>query len=333
MPTLSADRVSVLPLSADTALSLEDILSLMKSQEPELSSFTGGWASTDNRGSMLRIAGVNPPKSAPRIIPKSGNLPKMILSRFYFWDTATAHEKKLPHYSDLNSRRLNALDLVLTKPSAGKLGILISTRTRAYLGKRDGAIKSLETIIQKREADFKVCRGESFLNLKDEEVFLWLTVQLRDNPQLSSSIRLDLIDGLFSRDVAQRSTDMKSSVDFDRPGFLTSVAEQDTLGPIDISFVEQNAHYNDSYRIKLHFDGGFEMKKSDLHLNDQLNRTNLMEDTSIDLAFSLIPQINQLYINDASDWATKRQLVIEEAMEILQERYKLLQARLAVSVP
>ncbi|WP_285241507.1 hypothetical protein [Pseudarthrobacter sp. MEB009] len=326
MPTMSQDSVRVLPMHSRSAMTLAEIRDAMSGMQPSLDGFKGGWASTDNYESNLRQVGVAPPRSKPVIEPATDVLPEMLKARFYFWDPSPSGFKDQNEVDPLLTRKLNAVDVIVTEPSTGRIGLLFSTRTRSYLNQRFGAIASLNRILQSADPTIRIEKGESHLRLSDEEIFLWLAVQHRDQPQLAEDLVLDMISGVSSRDGASRTADLRCGVDFERSNFLTAVAEVDTLGPIDISFVHYVGDDNHSYEVKLHVDGGFEIRKNGLHFPDQLNRADVMLETSLFLAYSLIPRFNRLYVEDATNWKGRRIEVIRDAMTALEERYKALKS-------
>lgn len=325
MPTMSQDSVKVLPMHSRSAMSLEDIRAAMIENPPRLAGHTGGWASINNHQSNLRLAGVAPPESEPVVTPATNMLPRMLMARFYYWDPAPAG---LADQDPLTTRRLNAIDVMITEPASSRIGLLFSTRTAAYLGKKDGVIASLNCILQSKDSTIKIDRTQSHLQLADEEIFLWLAVQHRDQPQLAPDIRLDQIAGISSRDSASRTADLRFGVDFERSNFLTAVAEKETLGPIDICFAHHVGNENHSYEVRLHIDGGFEISKSRLHFPDALDRPDLMLETSLFLAYSMIPRFNTLYESDSTNWSTQRVAVIQSAMTALEQRYRSLRAML-----
>lgn len=326
MPTMSQDTVKVLPLHSRSAMSLEEMRDEMEKASPKLEGFRGGWASTSNHESNLRRPGVSPPASVPQIVEATATLPRMLMARFYYWDAAPSGLRNQPDHDPLATRLLNAIDVMVTEPAPGRFGFLFSTRTPAYLGKTDGVIASLNEILQTKDATIKIDRRQSHLQLADDEIFLWLAVQHRDKPQLAPDIKLDQIAGISSRDNASRTADLRYGVDFERSNFLTAVAEKDTLGPIDICFVHHVDEDNHSYEVRLHVDGGFEIRKNSLHLPDMLDRPDLMLETSLLLAYSLIPRFNKLYSDDSAQWANQRVEVIQSAMAALEERYRSLKA-------
>lgn len=326
MPTMSQESVKVLPMTSRSAMTLEEIRDAMVEDPPSLEGFHGGWASISNLESNLRVAGVAPPRSEPEIIEETPIHPRILMARFYYWDPVPSG---LKDPDPLATRRLNAIDVMITEVDAGRIGLLFSTRTTQYLGRRGGAIASLNEILQSKDTTIKIDRGQSHLQLADEEIFLWLAVQQRDKPQLAPDIRLDQIAGISSRDSARRTADLKFGVDFERSNFLTAVAEKDTLGPIDIKFVHHLDGQNHSYEVRLHIDGGFEINKSKLHFPDALDRPDLMLETSLFLAYSMIPRFSELYKADESTWSTQRVDVIESAMRALEDRYRSLRELLS----
>lgn len=328
MPTMSQDSVKVLPMHSRSAMTLDEIRDEMTKTRPSLQGFTGGWASISNHESNLRRAGVEPPVSDPVVVEATEILPRMLMARFYYWDPEPSGLRDQQDHDPLATRRLNAIDAMITEPAPGRIGILVSTRTPAYLGRGDGIVASLNKILQTKDATIKIDRRQSHLRLADDEIFLWLAVQQRDNAQLAPDITLDQIAGISSKDTASRTADLRFGVDFERANFLTAVAEKDTLGPIDICFVNHVGEDNHSYEVRLHIDGGFEVRRNSLHFPDELDRPELMLETSLFLAFSLIPRFNDMYVADSVNWATQRVDVIESAMAALEERYKSLRGAL-----
>lgn len=324
MPTFSQESVRALPMETRTAMSLEEMRDEMVRRPPRLDGFQSGWASTENRGSNLRQAGVEPPLSTPQVEEATDKRPRMLKARFYYWDAVPSGLRSQPDHDPLASRLLNAIDVIVTQPNSTTFGLLFSTRTRAYLGGPDGAIASLNRILQTKDGTIKIDRAHSHLGLYDEEIFLWLAVQHRDNPQISGDLRVDEISGISSRDVTSRTADLRYGVDFDRSNFLTAVAEKDTLGPIDVCFSHSIGHENHSYEVRVHVDGGFEFRKNGLYFPDELNRENLMLEASLDLAYYFLPRINKIYVSDLPQWNAQRATVIRDAMTALEERYRSL---------
>lgn len=332
MPTMSQDTVKTLPMCSRSTMSLEEIREEMLQIKPDLEEFAGGWASINNEQSCLGLAGVTPPESAPVIRPETDLLPQMLMARFYYWEPLQTGLNDRPELDPHSFRRLTAIDVMITKPSEDLVGLLFSTRNRQSLSRRKGILTSLTAILQRKDHSVKIDRMESFLKLKDEEIFLWLTVQNRDAPQLTSNISLDKIQGISSCDISRRTAELKAGVDFERANFLTAVAEKDTLGPMDLCLVERLEEENYSYEMVLHIDGGFEIRKRNLHFPDSLDRPELMLETSLYLAYRLIPDINHLYSVSAPAWSQVRDSVIQEAMETLENRYKSLQGLLQKSI-
>ena len=328
MPTLSQDSVKVLPMRSRSAMTLEEIRDEMFRRPPTLQGLQGGWASTNNCQSNLGLVGVAPPQSSPVIAAAAGALPKMLKARFYYWASPAAGMTFQPGFDADASRRLTAIDVMITQIDDENIGILFSTRTRLYLNKRAGVIASLNSILQTRDATIKIDRARSHLELLDADIFLWLTVQRRDKPQVHDDVHLDDVSGISGRDASSRTAELKAGVDFERPNFLTSVAEIDTLGPIDICFVHHVGDQNHSYEVRVHVDGGFEIRRNGVHLPAIVDSGDLMVEASLLLAYSLIPLLNAIYIADADNWSSRRIEVIQSAMQVLEERYSTLRMAL-----
>lgn len=294
---------------------------------PKFDDLSGGWASMDNYQSNLGQIGVAPPSSEPVIEAATDDLPEMLKARFFYWGPPPAGIKDREDYDPHATRRLAAIDVIITAVDSNHIGILMSTRSRQALNQRGGVVASLQGVLQRGDRSIKIDRHKSHLELRDTDIFLWLTVQRRDNPQIAPDLRLDTVSGISGRDASSRTADLRAGVDFDRPNFLTAVAEADTLGPIDLSFVHYIGQDTRSFRAKVFVDGGFEIRKSELHFPTIIDGEDLMVEATLILAYSLIPRINALYVADV-DWVDRRMEVIESAMDDLAQRYQNAKAAL-----
>lgn len=299
----------------------------MIEQPPKVADLEGGWASMENHQSNLGAPGGAPPISEPIIRAADGELPEMLMARFYYWAAPPPGIRDHPDYDANATRRLAAIDAIITEVDSNHIGILLSSRSRQLLNQRGGAVASLQGILQKSDNSIKIDRHKSHLALRDTDIFLWLTVQRRDRPQIAPELRLDTVSGISGRDASSRTADLRAGVDFDRPNFLTAVAEADTLGPIDLSFVHHLDQENRSFQARVFVDGGFQIRKSELHFPSIVDGEDLMLEAALVLAYHLIPRINTLYMADLG-WADRRMEVIEHAMEDLSQRY--LNARAAL---
>jgi len=318
---MSQDGVKVLPMRSRSAMTLEEVQAAMADRAPSFDALRGGWASMDNLASNLGVIGGVPPQSAPVLEEATSELPRMLKTRFYYWDAPPPGMLKLPDYNPHATRRLAAIDMTATEIGDGQLGLLFSTRTRQTLNHRDGIVASLEKILQSQDATIRVDRTTSPMELQDTDIFLWLTVQVRDNPQIAPDLRLDHVSGISGRDASSRTADLRAGVDFTRANFLTAVAEADTLGPIDIAFIQDVEGERRSIQVKLHLDGGFEIRKNEIYFPTVLDGEDLVHSATLSLAYQIVPRLNELYIADAEKWAERRVEVIESAMVDLQERY------------
>jgi hypothetical protein len=231
-------------------------------------------------------------------------------------------------YDPIASRRLGAIDVIITKPSSDRVGALFTTRSTQILNRRDGAVAALESILRAADASARIDKASSHLALEDNGIFLWLVVQQRDQPQLTTDLRLSSVQGISGQDIARRTADLRSGVDFTRPNFLTAVAEADTLGPIEVSFAQSLNTELRSFLVRIFLDGGFEINRKETHIPAIVDAGELMATATQTLAYSLIPRINQLYRADSANWAVRKIEVIEGAMNALEDRYRELRAAL-----
>jgi hypothetical protein len=322
MPTLTQESVGVLPMLSRTASTLTEIRDAMITTPPNHQALTGGWASMKNKASNLGIPGGNPPASDPVIVPAAGSIPETLRARFYFWAPPPTGAAEMPGYDPHTFRRLQALDVLIHAVDDDHIGIVVSSRSRTILGRRDGAIAALQKILRAKDATIRIDRNASPLALADADIFLWLTVQRRDQPQLDPDLHLDLVSGMRSVDTASRTADLRVDVGFDRPNFLTAVAELDQLGPIEISFVETVGTERQSFVVEVFLDGGFTIRRNNLHFTAVVDAEQMMLDAALGLTYGLIPRINRLYKANKQHWDVRRREVILDAMQELEDRYK-----------
>lgn len=321
MPVLSNESVKVTPVTSRSTLTLEEIRDKMAQRPPLLAGFEGGWASTDNAQSNMGSVNVAPPASEPELLEERGGQPRMIRARYYYWTrVSTAVNQSVQGAPEL--RTLHGLDVLITEAGAGQISILVSTRDKTLLRRRDGAARAVEEILRTGDDTIRIDFSSSALKLKDTDIFLWLAVKKTEEPQIDTQIKLDLLTGISGTDASRRTADLRATVDFSRPNFLTAVAEADTLGPIEISFVRHNSDGRSSFQLRLHADGGFEINKRGISYPDFLSNDLLTITASYELAYELIPRINKLYDEDDT-WEAKRIEVILAAMRSLRERYNL----------
>lgn len=333
MPVLSNDIVNVTPVVCRTDMTLAEIRDALAARPPVLDGYHGGWASTNNDKSNMTVVNGVPPRSEPELLGADGSYPEMIRARYYYWTPVSTAVTSIAA-TDTEYRVLHGLDVLISSADAGRVSILVSTRNTQLLRRRDGAVRALEQLFRADDdtirADFKA----SWFALEDADIFLWLAVKTAEDKQLDVEIKLDLLTGTSSTEASGRTADLRAGVDFDRPNFLTAVAEADTLGPIELSFVRVNAEGRSSFKLRLHADGGFEIHKSGVSYPHFAGNEDMMLRASYELAFVLIPRINALYKADKS-WPAKRTQVISAAMRELSERYtrnlKLLEERLAAT--
>ncbi|MDM7890687.1 hypothetical protein [Curtobacterium caseinilyticum] len=328
MPTISASSVKVQPVMSSSKMSLSEIRQEMMVRRPDLSAHAGGWASNDDAQSNIGLPNVAPPVSDPEIVQSNGVVPETLRARFYYWKPAPAGlQQQQSNLSQHLVRRLDAIDVILHKPDADHVSILVTSRSAVLTHRKDGAVVSLQKIFQTKDSAVKVDWRSSAFELSSADVFLWLAVRVRDNAQIAPELRLDSVLGISGTDSFDRVADLRSGVDFTRPNFLTAVAESDTLGPIELSFVHTYGSEQRTYSLKLWLDGGFSIYDSGLHFGAVLDLRDKMILATTELAFRLIPRMNELF-KQYQAWPQKKFDVIEAAMEELEDRYKGLRAAL-----
>ncbi|GAA5037563.1 hypothetical protein ACFQRL_14285 [Microbacterium fluvii] len=335
MPVLSNDAVKVTPVTCRTDMTLKEIRDALASRPPKRADYVGGWASTNNNASNMGLVNATPPASEPELVP-DGDYPEMIRARYYYWTAMPSAVSTIATTANDDFRVLHGMDVVITQAGSGRVSILVSSRSSVLIRRRDGAIRSLERLFRERDDTIRADFSTSALALDSDDIFLWLAHKVSTQPQIDHQIRLDVLTGISNTDSAQRTADLRLGVDFERPNFLTAVAELDTLGPIELSFRNETAAGKSTFKLKLHLDGGFEIHKSGISYPYFSSSEELMLDASYELAFDLIPRINRIYGDDTA-WPERRTQVIMDAMDALQTRYAKqlgdLRARLEAPTP
>ncbi|WP_299299032.1 hypothetical protein [uncultured Brachybacterium sp.] len=296
----------------------------MTSVKPNFETRAGGWASLSEENVQLGSYGAKPPESAPEIRDAKPPLPELLIARFYFWDKVSEALSEIVGDPD-STYRLNAIDVALSKTSDTSLSILLSTRTPAFLNKKGGVLESLAKIIDpdaKRWRDV-ISMDSDHHRFSDADIFLWLASRSIAGGKLDPQITLTHISGISGTDSAARTAELRSGIDFDRSNFLTSVAEGDTLGPVDLNMTISRAHGNEHYTAVIFLDGGFKIKRSETYIPGILDGGELMLAANVSMAHDILRRIEHAYIADGPHWKTEREAVIETAIKDLRDRYEL----------
>lgn len=328
MPTFTSGRVSALPMQIETKVTLGELRSELAEMKPNLSLLRGGWASISDTGSNLNTFGIEPPESEPELVAASED-PEHLMARYYFWEKSSPREKALPEADYHVWYQLKAVDAMITQVRNGALLVVFSTRTRDRLApprpKREtntikdvGALVSLEQAIRTLDPFFVTSSSSSALTLGTPDFFLWLMRCWHEDKD-QNDISLTSAVGLKGEDQVQRGTVLQQAVDFERVGFLTSVAEGDVLGPVSISF--RDAGREATLDIEIWIDGGFVLHRDGCHYPTIHDEAELRIRAVRDLVFRYVPSLRDSYEQDEVWTNTRRATFITEATHELSERY------------
>jgi hypothetical protein len=288
MPVLSASTVQVLPVSTRTATSLEDLQAALAAKPPRLEGHVPGWASSDDHESNLGGFNVAPPRTDPLLLPASDMMPATLQARYYFWGSPPTAVRNMIGVEAERMRRLEAVDLLISEAGHERFSILLSSRNRQLVNSLDGPLKSLQQVLQESDASIRIDPRHSLVALDSADIFLWLAARSEGNPQLDPNTRLDEVLAISGTDSAYRPSELRAGVDFERPNFLTAVAESDTLGPISIAVIDDKGGRRSSFSFDLHLDGGFQLRKNDVYFPDEMPVEVMMVRASHHLAFDLM---------------------------------------------
>jgi hypothetical protein len=149
---------------------------------------------------------------------------------------------------------------------------------------------------------------------------LWLLVRLRDNASLGTHISLARIDSISGQDAGRRLTQLTQGVDFDRPSFLTAVADVDRLGPARLKIIDSELRAR--WVFDLWVDGSFKLVNGMVRYRSGPSEDHKRWLSVHDLAYRVIPLLKQSYRSDQA-WAdTGRSAEVERAVRALTDRYQ-----------
>ncbi|WP_146086907.1 MULTISPECIES: hypothetical protein [unclassified Rathayibacter] len=318
MPTFTSKRLNVLPASAIARTDLATLLRAMSAQPPSHSSLRGGWASTVDLQSNLGVLNAAPPPSVPEIVPATAQYPERLLARYYYFvENAKAREAR-PTASAQEISVLQAIDVLISAEGPNKFLVLFSSRTMAELAPK--IFKSLRQLFLEADEDALLTTRTSSLDFDQPDLFLWLARRARDNPSLDGDTELRMIEAMSGQDHSSRLTVISNGVDFDRPAFLTAVAEVEQLGPAKIAMVD--TRLDARLHLELWPNGSFSVITSKTHYRNIVDSRTERLQSVFDLAYTIIPKVVSIYRGDEEWQRSGRSQEILAAARALIERYQ-----------
>lgn len=335
MPTFSSGKVSAFPVGLQTSLSLAQLRTAIAATKLSHDKLLGGWASTTDKESNLRQYDAIPPDSEPTLVPQDGTIPEHVMARYYYFVNDAGRAQSNPGRSPQFSHRLEAVDLLLTKTSPGSYVAVFSTRNLAELNigapkynrsasKNLGALASLKNILRSSDERATITMTSSPLSLGSPDFFLWLMERKHVQSDLDGTLTLTGVTGLSGQDNIDRVTQMRQDIDFYRVGMLTSIAENDLLGPAKIAF--KDATMGAALDIEIFEDGGFSLIMGRSHYASIVGKDAMRARAILDLVFHFVPKFRDLYAADVEWTATRRAVFVSDAFAVLAGRYNTTRA-------
>lgn len=321
MPIFVSSHVGVRPADLLTSLTLVQIGQALVKSRPHHPSLTAGWGGPwDGDGSNLGMWNAAPPVSDPTILPADDLLPERLHARYYYFESPKWLRDSRPDGTELEQHTLQAIDVLVSRVpgSATKFLCLFSTHDSAKVGA--GAYKSMQAQLLGDDARSMMQISSSDINLEEPDIFLWLLTRLRDAPVLASSITLARIDSISGQDSGSRLTELTKGVSFDRPAFLTAVADVDRLGPARIKIID--SHLKARWVFDLWVDGSFKLVTGLVRYRSGPTEDEKRWLAVHHLAYRVIPALKKAYIGDEEWDDSGRSKEVERAVQALISRYQ-----------
>lgn len=318
MPTFTSSRYTVSAATINANVTLETLQDAMKQARPDHATLTGGWASTEDAGSNLRLSNVAPPVSDPELFEDEGDYPQRLLARYYFFRKDPALVRAYPDGSEQQHHVVDAVD-VLISAIPGRVRtfqVLFASGNGAML---TGLIRALRAAVA-AEDERGTVRHDGAAVAFNPDLFLWLLVRAREDRQITASTEISDVLSATARDSTRRNTLLSDGVDFNRPALLVAVAEIDQLGVARVELRDEEL--NAKVTADVWASGKFSVIKSETHYPDVVGDAETRLASLQDLAFVLLPRVIDVYHGD-TDWDdTRRAREIRAAAASLIERYE-----------
>lgn len=320
MPTFTTSQVAVHPADLITSLTLEEMGRALSRHPPHLASLTSGWGGPiDGASSMLGVRNAAAPQSAPAILPAEGGYPKRLHARYYFYESPFFLREQFPDAPAVEQHRLNAIDVLVSQVPGKPAHYLCLFSAFDSSKVATGPYANLTTIILGEDAAALTRIETSDLDLEDPDVFLWLLSRLR-TPDIGPYTKLARIDSIAGEDGGKRLTAISKGVDFDRPAFLTAVADVDKLGPARIKLIDTEIRARVVF--DLYVNGKVKIATSVTRYREHPNQTEKRWLAVHDLAYRFVPMIRDAYADDTTWESTGRSAEVSRAIKSIWERYK-----------
>lgn len=316
MTIFSASRSSAIAATILGDVSLERLLDALRASKPSHLDLEGGWAGTDDVPTNINVRNVAPPMSDPAILPSSGGYPRRLTARYYFFRSNRQLQTSFPDGTPQEQHVVGAFDMLVWVRDAGRLAVLLSSRSAAAAGQLVKALREAIASIDE-SARLEIDGGPLAFS---PDLFFWLVVRARDDQDLGGGTRLDAVLAVNGHDNTNRATLLSDGVDFNRPALLVSVAEIEQLGPVRISLRDEAL--NAKVSADVWANGVFSVRKGQTLYRDEVDSPELRLKSIQDFAFILLPRLTDAYLADTSWGDSKRQEEILAAAAAIIERYR-----------
>lgn len=325
MTIFSASRSSAIAATILGDVSLEQLRDALIARKPSHADLEGGWAGTDDVQTNINSRNVAPPASDPDILPAGGTYPRRLSARYYYFRSSSQLRNAFPDGTPQERHVIGAFDMLAWEVSAGKLALLLSSRSAAAAGTLIKALREAVDSID-QTARLEIDGGPLAFSA---DLFFWLVVRARDDQNLGGGTLLDAVLAVNGHDNTNRATLLSDGVDFNRPALLVSVAEIEQLGPIRISLRDQTL--NARVSADVWSTGVFSVRKGQTVYSDQVDSPELRLQSIHDFAFTLLPKLIEAYEAD-NDWGdSTREAEILAAAAAIIERYRSKYPQLGIS--
>lgn len=316
MPTLTSGRLNVTPCFAAATVGLDELRDALDAVKPDNQNMVPGWGAVDTDDHGIGDFGAAAPISSPVVAGATGDFPRRLFARFYYWVTDTRPSVRLLNNpTPGQTHYLDAVDVIASEDAGGLL-LLLSTRADQDLGRTVHALAQVLHALD-HNAVFDVNARTSLYF--DDDIFLWLIERKLSEPTVSPGVTIAGVTNLDTRDNRDRVNVLRDDIDNGRSSFLTSVADGDRLGPL--RFVIRLPDAPAKLTLSLWRDGSFAVLKSATHYGSAANVANEWLQATQDLAYKLLPLLRDLHSAD-QDWFNARRIAfIEAARNQLSVRY------------
>jgi hypothetical protein len=319
VPTFTSSRYTISAATITADLTLDTLRDAMLQHRPDHAALSGGWASTEDAGSNLRVPNVAPPVSDPELLDDEGDYPQRLLARYYYFRKDPQLVRAYPDAAEQQHHYLDAVDVLISalpdRPMAFQ--VLFASGNGAMLR---GLVRALRAAVLSLDETGSV-RHDGASIAFSPDLFLWLFVRARDDRQITSSTQISDVLSATARDSTRRNTLLSDGVDFDRPALLVAVAEIEHLGLARVSL--RDDELNATVTADVWASGKFSIIKSETHYPDVVGDAETRLASLQDLAFVLLPRMIQVYSDGADGWGDARRATeIRSAATALIKRYE-----------